>query len=167
MRLIGIVSVIIVLISFQSCGDEAEKSSLKIDAADSKLDSLDKSSLRTVDSIKPVKNDRSVSPKFKLKVDSHAEEFDPNTTIYLENGADQIEVAAISGEGNLIGREEFSDMDIPKQAIQACGAWWAGAGEYFYVIRNASGDLEVYRGWLDEYQTKKDYHWKKIDLNLH
>ena len=54
----------------------------------------------------------------------------------------------------------YHQYDIPKKALQACGGWWAGAGEYFYVIRE--GDrLKVYEGWQDETQEDEGYHWKE------
>jgi hypothetical protein len=167
MQRVSMLILVFSVIGFQSCGDEKEKKLLNTDQQSTIQDSLHKSLPNDVDSIFPIKKVGAIAPKFKLKIDSHAEEFDPNTTIYLETGEGQVEVAAISGEGALINHDEYAEMNIPKQAIQACGAWWAGAGEYFYVIKNASGGFEVYRGWLDEYQSKKDYHWKKIDLNLH
>jgi len=54
----------------------------------------------------------------------------------------------------------YDQYDIPKKALHACGGWWAGAGEYFYAIRE--GDrLKVYEGWQDETQEDEGYHWKE------
>ena len=53
------------------------------------------------------------------------------------------------------------DMNIPSNAITACGSWYAGAGDYFYLIPDKRNMLKVFQGWQDEGQETPGYHWKK------
>lgn len=63
-----------------------------------------------------------------------------------------------------IDKSEFSNYEIPSNAISACGGWWAGAGDYFYTVKNENGEIEVFFGWQDEGQIENDdtsFHWKR------
>ena len=63
-----------------------------------------------------------------------------------------------------INKKAFSDYEIPSNAISACGGWWAGAGDYFYTVKNKNGGIDVFVGWQDEGQLENDdtsYHWKR------
>ena len=62
---------------------------------------------------------------------------------------------------NTMTSKEYASHDIPSSAIDACGGWWAGAGDYFYLIEK-NNRLLVYQGWLDEGQEDQSYHWKKV-----
>jgi hypothetical protein len=68
------------------------------------------------------------------------------------------EVKSISGMADMIKNEQFEEMEIPSNAIAACGGWWAGAGDYFYLIKNDQS-FDVYHGWQDEMQEDAGYHW--------
>jgi len=59
---------------------------------------------------------------------------------------------------------DFSDHQIPENAIAARGGWYAGGGDYFYTIEDKEGNLAVYQGWQDEGQSVDDFsfHWKCI-----
>lgn len=59
-----------------------------------------------------------------------------------------------------IPQEAFEGYQIPKDAISACGGWWAGGGDYFYSKLSANGKVEVYIGWQDEGQEDDGYHWE-------
>lgn len=60
-----------------------------------------------------------------------------------------------------IPKTEYKRYEIPDTAIAACGGWWAGAGDYYYVAMQ-DGKPVVFEGWQDESQTEKGYHWKQI-----
>jgi hypothetical protein len=62
---------------------------------------------------------------------------------------------------NPIVKKEYASHEIPANAIDACGGWWAGAGDYFYLIEK-NNQLHVFQGWLDEGQDDESYHWKKV-----
>lgn len=58
-----------------------------------------------------------------------------------------------------IPASNFSQYEIPKTALTACGGWWAGAGDYFYAILK-DNKVVVYQGWQDEEQKDNGFHWK-------
>ncbi|MES2555484.1 MAG: hypothetical protein V4604_04995 [Bacteroidota bacterium] len=60
-----------------------------------------------------------------------------------------------------IPASNFSQYEIPKTALTACGGWWAGAGDYFYAILKDS-KVVVYQGWQDEEQKDNGFHWKAV-----
>lgn len=64
---------------------------------------------------------------------------------------------------SVLKKQEFAQHDIPETAIDACGGWWAGAGDYFYLIEK-NNQLQVFSGWLDEGQEDETYHWKKLKV---
>ena len=60
-----------------------------------------------------------------------------------------------------IPASNFSQYEIPKTALSACGGWWAGAGDYFYAALK-DNKVVVYQGWQDEEQKDEGYHWEAI-----
>ena len=52
-------------------------------------------------------------------------------------------------------------MGIPKDALAACGAWYAGSGDYFYIVP-AKTRIIVYQGYQQEGQRDYNYNWKKL-----
>ncbi|MBL7731010.1 MAG: hypothetical protein JNM88_07515 [Chitinophagaceae bacterium] len=61
-----------------------------------------------------------------------------------------------------ISIEEYRRYQIPGTAISACGGWYAGGGDYFYLLLR-DGKPVVYAGWQDEGQDENDngYHWEE------
>lgn len=49
----------------------------------------------------------------------------------------------------VLRREDYAAHDVPRAALTACAGWWAGGGEYLYVIRR-HGRLDIYDRGLDE-----------------
>lgn len=60
-----------------------------------------------------------------------------------------------------IDAKDWSSMGIPAKAVSAVGGWYAGGGDYFYVIPEGAG-VQVYQGWQDEMQEDQGYHWAPI-----
>lgn len=62
-------------------------------------------------------------------------------------------------------RSEYEKNNIPADAIIALGGWWAGSGDYYYLVLRG-GKPVLYAGWQDEQQTDEGYHWeeKKLDV---
>lgn len=90
----------------------------------------------------------------------------PQTLISIVINGVKHEVKTISGMADLIQKEQYEIMDIPSNAIAACGGWWAGAGDYFYMVNNSNA-VVIYHGWQDEMQEDDGYHWellKEIEL---
>ncbi|WP_435355509.1 hypothetical protein [Emticicia sp. SJ17W-69] len=101
------------------------------------------------------------STKFFIKQYPEDANGNPSADISLSYNNKIRKISKITGNAELIEKVDFASKGIPKKALSACGAWWAGAGDYFYVI-NASNQFVVYKGWQDETQTEKGYHWKKF-----
>ena len=57
-----------------------------------------------------------------------------------------------------INPSDYATFDIPKEAVVAVGGWWAGAGDYFYVLRQDNG-LTVYHAQVDEAQEVEGYRY--------
>jgi hypothetical protein len=90
----------------------------------------------------------------------------PQTLISVSINGVKHEVKSISGMADSFNVEQYEEMEIPSNALAACGGWWAGAGDYFYMI-NKGNVLEVFHGWQDEMQEDAGYHWellKEIEL---
>ena len=62
-----------------------------------------------------------------------------------------------------IERERYAEMGIPSEALDACGGWYAGSGDYFYVVQR-KGKTVVYKGFQDEAQTDQGYHWQELEM---
>ncbi|OWY26209.1 hypothetical protein C7N43_37505 [Sphingobacteriales bacterium UPWRP_1] len=85
----------------------------------------------------------------------------PRSVLLLgENGgATALDTLSVTLEK--IEKERYAEMGIPADAIDACGGWFAGGGDYFYVV-NRNGNAVVYRGYLEEEQTDEGYHWAEF-----
>lgn len=57
-----------------------------------------------------------------------------------------------------IDAKDWASMGIPAKAVSAVGGWFAGGGDYFYVIPYGAG-VQVFKGWQDEAQEDQGYHW--------
>ena len=95
-----------------------------------------------------------------FKTDADENE-NPAAIVYVHFANKMTQIAKITGNTEMIDKKEFTEKGIPKNAIAACGAWWAGAGDYFYLLKTPKG-IAVYKGWQDESQQDKGYHWTKL-----
>ncbi|NTW99520.1 MAG: SPOR domain-containing protein [Geobacteraceae bacterium] len=85
----------------------------------------------------------------------------PSSTILLSYRGAWIPIARVNGEPRIIDRGDFASYNVPQAAVAACGSWWAGSGDYFYVIKSKN-QIVVFKGWVDEQQKEAGYHWKMI-----
>ncbi len=87
----------------------------------------------------------------------------PKTDVMLYVDGKSTKIATIYGEGHNYDKESYKDMGIPSTALSACGAWWAGGGDYFYVVAK-NGKPVVYQGSQDEGQKHPGYGWHPINI---
>ena len=87
----------------------------------------------------------------------------PHFDVMLSVNGKEIKIKSINGCGD-IAKSEYKTYGIPADAVSACGGWWAGAGDYYYVIMKNS-QPSLFEGWMDESQKEKGYHWKEISFN--
>lgn len=111
----------------------------------------------------PTKIAVSNSTKFIIKQNPEDANGNPSAEITLSFGKKVRKVSKITGNAELIEKIDYASKGIPKKALSACGAWWAGAGDYFYVVKT-DNQLVVYKGWQDETQKEKGYHWKRFKV---
>ncbi len=64
-------------------------------------------------------------------------------------------------QSKVFEKAEFAQHQIPETALAACGGWWAGAGDYFYAIREGDS-LKIYQGWQAEEQTDEGFHYEVV-----
>ena len=106
-------------------------------------------------------NEPKIDAKFIINNTYNDDSGNPSTNIELSFDGKLINISKVTGNAWLIDKNDFINLDIPKNALSACGAWYAGSGNYFYVIASKEG-LIVYQGWQDEEQEDQGYHWKKV-----
>jgi hypothetical protein len=85
----------------------------------------------------------------------------PLYAVYLQVGDRKTKIAEIHSTCDDITRDEFSAYEIPEAALGAVGGWWAGAGDYFYVIPE-NDKVTVYQGSADEMQEAPGYNYQVI-----
>jgi hypothetical protein len=86
---------------------------------------------------------------------------EPRSEVSVNFNGKNTKIAAIAGAAQIIDKQEYRGKEIPENAISACGGWWAGAGDYFYMIPSDKGII-VYQGWQDEQQEDLGFHWEKV-----
>ena len=92
------------------------------------------------------------------------EDENPTSAIYVQYNEKKVLINTLNGNASIVDKSEFY-MGVPKTAISACGGWWAGAGDYYYLISSAKG-LTIYHGWQDEEQEDEGFHWELLqELN--
>jgi len=84
----------------------------------------------------------------------------PHYDVFLSVDGVLTKIKSVNGCGD-ITKESYEQYEIPKEARLACGGWWAGAGDYYYVIMR-DGKPVVFEGWQDEGQDDEGYHWTEI-----
>jgi len=82
----------------------------------------------------------------------------PMSEIYVQYKEKKIQIETLHGSASIVDKSEFYS-GVPLTAISACGAWWAGAGDYYYIVPSAKG-VALYHGWQDEGQEDEGFHWE-------
>lgn len=83
-------------------------------------------------------------------IENYKDGENPKSTISIDMGGSKIKVTdAVQCE--VIERADYDQYYIPEEAIGACGGWWAGMGEYFYMFKSEEGDYyEIMRAQIGE-----------------
>ncbi len=91
----------------------------------------------------------------------------PKSKIDIMVNGKRYEIAKVPGEASIIDKSEYQNQNIPKTAISSCYSWFAGSGDFFYVIQSGNKAI-VYKGWDGEgNEDNKGKNWeiaKQIDL---
>lgn len=86
-----------------------------------------------------------------------------SSEVYIEYKGDLRKVE--NGQNcNSISSEEYDNYAIPEGATDACGGWFAGAGDYFYIMQY-NDRIELFAGWQDN--GGQSIYWKhKLLINI-
>lgn len=103
---------------------------------------------------------KQVVTKFTFKTYPDDANGTPHSDIFLTFGKKVAKIENVTGNAELTDRSLFAENKIPQNALSACGSWWAGAGDYFYVVQEKN-KLVIYKGWQAEEQTDRGFHWKR------
>ncbi len=92
---------------------------------------------------------------------------DPNTDadaprheVFLQMGNSKVKVADILN-CEILGKDTYEQNQVPANAIAAVGGWWAGAGDYLYIIEEG-GKYVVKKGFIGEESENNDFGYKTI-----
>ncbi len=85
----------------------------------------------------------------------------PAFALYLQVDDRKSKVAETASACDVINSEAYATYEIPAEARFAAGGWWAGAGDYYYVIAEGN-TLAVYHAAVDEMQEEPGYSYKRI-----
>ena len=84
----------------------------------------------------------------------------PFSEVYLLVKEQKVKVADI-GACDPFAAADYATYQIPSTALAACGGWWAGAGDYLYLVREEN-TLKVFQGWQEEGQEDEGFHYKEV-----
>lgn len=74
----------------------------------------------------------------------------PFSEVYVRFGDYQLKVADVSVCLSM-DKSEYASQNIPDTALSAVGGWWAGAGDYFYLIADGNNYRILHKA-VDEMQ---------------
>ena len=84
----------------------------------------------------------------------------PRHEVFLQMGSSKVKVADILN-CEILGKDAYEQNQIPATAIAAVGGWWAGAGDYLYVIEEG-GNYVVKKGFTGEEMESNDFGYKTV-----
>lgn len=53
---------------------------------------------------------------------------------------------------------DYPSNQVPENALAAAGGWFAGSGDYFYMLQDGQ-HVVLMAGWQDEQQEGSDFHY--------
>lgn len=108
-----------------------------------------------------VYNSKEIEATFKIDRNEKDANGNPVSKISVTVGSEIVYIASITGDAQLFDKSSFDKMGIPRNALAACGAWYAGSGDYFYIVPSQTGTI-VYQGYQHEGQRDYSYNWRKL-----
>ena len=98
--------------------------------------------------------------KFKIMPIESDINGNPGSKIYVSTDLALDFVASITGKASIIKNDQFSAMNIPAEAVTACGSIFNGVGIYFYIIDAKSG-YKIFKGTQDNSNPDNKYIWEE------
>lgn len=84
----------------------------------------------------------------------------PETEVFLQLAENKTKVADVM-DCEIILPKQFAEYDIPKNAISAVGGWWAGSGDYLYILEE-DGEYVIKKTQVDEMQPDSAYQYQEV-----
>ena len=84
----------------------------------------------------------------------------PRHEVFLQLGSSKVKVADILNCETL-DKDSYEQNQVPANAIAAVGGWWAGAGDYLYIVEEG-GNYVVKQGFTGEESENNDFGYKTI-----
>jgi hypothetical protein len=85
----------------------------------------------------------------------------PRTTVSVEYNDARTALDPMICSPSVYDKQQMKEMECPDNTIMAIGGWFAGGGDYYYIVPTATG-IAVYKGYLDEGDETPGYHWQKF-----
>lgn len=112
------------------------------------------------------------------KTISHGEKIDINTVKFvsksLSGDAPDVPITQVNVQLNemlipidtvevssTLGTDEYQNYAIPSEALSASGGWWAGSGNYYYIIQKDESFI-VMKGFQEEKQSDTGFHYTEF-----
>lgn len=101
-----------------------------------------------------------LSAKLICQSAEDANETMPKSEVFLQLGEYKLKIGYLLNCSE-IDSADYSNYQIPTDALTAAGGWWAGSGDYFYVVKQVDNFI-VKKGMMDEQQAANDYGYQTI-----
>jgi hypothetical protein len=62
---------------------------------------------------------------------------------------------------NTFTAADYAQYEIPAAALMGCGGWWAGGGDYLYLLPDGD-EVVLMAGWQDEGQEDTGFHYQEV-----
>lgn len=103
------------------------------------------------------------APKLSLVCQSETSTMDgtPAYSVHLMFNDQKIKLAEVLA-CEVFKKEDFKKHRMPDNTLQACGGWWAGGGEYFYLYQKRNGNYAVNYGQMYEEKETGKYDYTEL-----
>ncbi|MEM6380492.1 MAG: hypothetical protein AAF705_20070 [Bacteroidota bacterium] len=62
-----------------------------------------------------------------------------------------------------LDKDQWTDYEIPAEALAAAGGWWAGGGDYFYAIQKGE-EIHILQAFIDESMAEEPYTYELLAI---
>lgn len=85
----------------------------------------------------------------------------PHFAVYAIINEQKTKLMEVSSGCQIIEKTQYTDYQIPNDAIIAVGGWWAGAGDYFYALQKGE-QVKIFYAVADEAQETPGFRYKEL-----
>ena len=85
----------------------------------------------------------------------------PHTTVSVDYNDSRTVLDPMICSPSTYDKQQMKEMECPDNTLTAIGGWFAGGGDYYYIVPTATG-IAVYKGYQDEGDDTPGYHWEKF-----